>query len=123
VVGFFNHPSQTATKDNTLDRYSVSWRSGAWKAVRVSRTMSKNECASGDDPGTDGTATDHASTGESLEIRYRDHSGVWRRIQFEPRPDGPGWDCYDEEWTGCHWRPVGRAVVTDLWWQASVDGR
>jgi hypothetical protein len=84
--------------------------------------MSDNKCASGDDPGTDGTVTDHAPSSESLEIRYRDHSGTWRRIRFEPRPDGPGWYRDEEEWTGCHWRPVGRAVVTEVWWQPGVGG-
>ena len=58
--------------------------------------MSGNECTSGDDPGTDGTATDHAPTGESLEIRYRDHSGLWRRVWFKPCPDG-GWYRHEEE--------------------------
>ena len=85
--------------------------------------MSENECTPDDDPGTDGTATDHPSTGESLEARYRDRSGVWRRVQFEPRPDGPGWYRHEEEWTGCHWRPIGRETVTDLWWQTSAGGQ
>ena len=92
-------------------------------AVPVSQTMSGNKCTAGDDPGTDGTVTDYAPTGKSLEIRYRDHSGTWRRVQFEPRPDGPGWYRHEEEWTGCHWRPVGRAVVTEVWWQTSVGGQ
>jgi len=55
-------------KSSVLERYSATWRSGAWNAVPVSQTMSESECTSGDDPGTDGTATDHASTGELLEI-------------------------------------------------------
>jgi hypothetical protein len=77
--------------------------------------MSENEYASGDDPGTDGTVTDRPPTGKSLEIRYRHHGETWRRVQFEPRPDGPGWYRHEAEWTGCHWRPVGRAVVTEVW--------
>lgn len=46
-----------------------------------------------------------------FEVRFTIQRGPRRRFRFEPRQSGPGWWRFEDEWTGCRWRPVGREVV------------
>ncbi|PAU77775.1 hypothetical protein CK500_16440 [Halorubrum salipaludis] len=46
-----------------------------------------------------------------FEVRFTIQRGPRRRFRFEPRERGPGWWRFEDEWTGCRWRPVGREVV------------
>lgn len=49
-----------------------------------------------------------------VTLQYTAQRGTRRRLRFEWRTDGPGWWHIEEEWTGCHWRPVGRDVVMEV---------
>jgi hypothetical protein len=64
------------------------------------------------------TETD-TSTATPFNIVYRVQKSTYRRLRFRPRDDGPGWWRFEDEWTGCRWRPVGREVVTDVSWHTS----
>jgi hypothetical protein len=46
-----------------------------------------------------------------LEVRFTVQCGPRRRYRFELRDAGPGWWRFEDEWTGCQWRPVGREAV------------
>jgi hypothetical protein len=56
-----------------------------------------------------------------VTIQYTVERGTRRRMRFEWRTDGPGWWRIDEEWTGCHWRPVGREVVMEVTLEQDSD--
>ena len=49
-----------------------------------------------------------------FEVRFTIQRGPRRRFRFEPRQSGPGWWRFEDEWTGCRWRPVGREVVNHV---------
>lgn len=48
-----------------------------------------------------------------VTLQYAAQRGTQRRLRFEWRTDGLGWWHIEEEWTDCHWRPVGRDVVKE----------
>ncbi len=56
----------------------------------------------------------HVAKPFSLELRFTVQRGPRRRYRFEPRHTGPGWWRFEDEWTGCQWRPVGREVLNDI---------
>ncbi len=56
-------------------------------------------------------STDHPT---AVTIQYTVERGTRRRLRFEWRTDGVGWWQIEEEWTGCHWRPVGQEVVMEV---------
>ena len=70
------------------------------------RTETVSPCA---DPSAEWTVST-----EELTIQYRLTRHTWRRIRFEVRADDAGWWRFEDEWTGCTWRPIGREVVNDL---------
>ena len=51
---------------------------------------------------------------QTLEIRFTLQNGTRRRYRFEPRVAGPDWWRFEDEWTGCTWRPIGREPVRDI---------
>lgn len=73
--------------------------------------MTNSDRQSGDGPDT--SQTDEP---QMITIQFKPAGDTWRRVQFEPRADDVGWLRFDEEWTGCRWRPVGSDIVTDLQW-------
>jgi hypothetical protein len=55
----------------------------------------------------------------TLSVIYVDMNNNRRRLRFQLRSCGSGWWRFEDEWTGCRWRPVGREVVTDVSWHTS----
>ncbi|WP_197052484.1 hypothetical protein [Halobellus rufus] len=58
----------------------------------------------------------------SLELRFTVQRESRRRYRFEPRHTGPGWWRFEDEWTGCQWRPVGREVLAEVELQITAQG-
>ena len=68
------------------------------------------------------TRTDESDGDDrKLTAQFRLPRGTWRRFRFEPRADGPGWWRFEDEWTGCTWRPIGREVVEDVSFSTDAD--
>ena len=51
---------------------------------------------------------------QECEVRFTLSSGARHRFRFEPRVNGPSWWRFEDEWTGCAWRPIGREPVRDI---------
>lgn len=49
-----------------------------------------------------------------VEVHFTVAGGSRQRVRFESRADGAGWWRFQDEWTGCTWRAVGRESVTDI---------
>lgn len=86
--------------------------------------MTSEHTSAGGQPATDSDCTDQDRSDDhrpdELVVMYRDQKGRRRRLRFTPRSQGAGWWRYEAEWTGCRWRPVGRAVVEDVQWAAQT---
>jgi len=68
------------------------------------------------DPSTPDTGASPASAvSEPIVIEYTPRSAPRRRVRYEPRGGSAAdrWWRIEAEWTGCHWRTLGREPVRE----------
>ena len=51
---------------------------------------------------------------QTLEIQFTLENRTRRRFRFEPRLHGSDWWRFEDEWTGCTWRPIGREPIRNI---------